>query len=89
MTMKSDKTYLKDIRGRDIWITVMRPLIVDEQDNRRFQESSKYCCAFRIDKTPLVIDGEFLRDSSGNLKWFDEIDEAVDAAAAAADAKVS
>jgi hypothetical protein len=87
--MKNDKTYLKRIRGRDIWITVMRPLIVDEKNSHDLQESEKFCCAFRIDGAPLVIDGEFLRDSSGNLRWFDEADEAVDAAVVAAGPIVS
>jgi len=87
--MKTDKTYLKHIRGHEVWITVMRPYIVDEQNSCNAHESSRYCCAFRIDQQPLLIDGEFLRDDSGNLKWFDEGADAANEAITAATTRLS
>jgi len=87
--MKNDKTYLKHISGHDIWITVMRPYIVDQQHSSNAHESLKHCCAFRIDEPPLIIDGEFLRNDQGHLRWFDQESDAVDEAIIAANTKLS
>ncbi len=67
----------------------MRPYIVDEQNSCNAHESSEYCCAFRIDQPPLVIDGEFLRNDLGHLKLFDKEANAVDEAIIAANTKLS
>ena len=60
--------YYRQLNGRDVWVTVHKPLVYNEQGNQ-YVESPKYCSAFKFDKAPGVVIGEYLREGN-DLKWF-------------------
>jgi len=55
--------YYRKISDRDVWVTVLKPLIWSEQRGT-YEESPKYCSAFKFDQPPLAVAGEFLRDDA-------------------------
>lgn len=70
--------YYRQVNGRDVWATVHKPLVYNEQDHQ-YVESPTFCAAFKFDIAPGVVIGEYLRDGDG-LKWFSSADDAANAA---------
>ena len=74
--------YYRRITDRDVWVTVHKPFVLNEQDNQ-YVESPRHCCAFKFDKEPGVIVGEYLHDED-ELRWFASANDAATAAFAEA-----
>jgi len=74
--------YYRRIGDRDVWVTVDKPFVLNEENNQ-YVESPRYCCAFKFDKEPGVIVGQYLREGD-ELRWFASTNDAATAAFAEA-----
>lgn len=70
--------YYRRIEGRDVWVTVQRPLVYDEDKNLFNQR--EFCSLFKIDVPPAMILSEYVRQADGELRWFDTENAAREAA---------
>lgn len=73
--------------GTDIWVTAEAPEHWDSA-SRKITPPEKYLASFKFHHEPGTVDGEYLRDSSQMIRWFDSADEAVSAAFEAAEARI-
>jgi hypothetical protein len=72
-------SYYKQVLGRDVWITVEKPLVYSEP-HQAFVLSERFCCAYRIDQPPnMVVHGTYLHEAD-HLRWFMSEQDAVNAA---------
>ena len=73
--------YYRKIEERDVWVTVLKPLVWDENE-KGYRESDDFCSAFKFDEPPMMTAGEFIRDPSkkNDMKWFTTSDDAANAA---------
>ena len=80
--MINDTLRLLYLKNQPVWITAYPTEFLDSDTNTIL--TNGYVCAFRIGEEPRLYDGEYLKDESGKLKIFDDINSAICAANKAA-----
>jgi hypothetical protein len=83
--MRNDTLYNMALEGKTIWVTVARPAIFNPATNQ--YEENKYIAAFKIGEEPKMLDGEYIKEG-GKVKFFNDHNEALCAALAAARGKI-
>lgn len=71
--------YFDQIADRDVWVTVQRPFVRDQTSGKYVQRSG-WCAAFKFDKEPGVVIGEYVRGDDKQLRWYPSPDDAAEAA---------